>query len=234
MKSRPSRLQISRPFRRFFVASAACAVFAHAAFFLLLVPAGLLLRWWTPPVNSLMIRRAFLSSDRVKPLVHVPLSALPKSVPKMFIYLEDHGFYTHGGIDFAAMKTAYKRNAKAGRLAYGGSTITQQLARTLFLAPDKNYLRKYLEVLISVELDLLLPKERIMELYLNHIEWGRGVFGIGQASRVYYKKDAAKLSRDQYRRLAAVIPSPRLYNVKNLERHLGLRQRYLFLVQTFS
>ena len=152
----------------------------------------------------------------------------------MFIYLEDHGFYTHGGVDFEAMKTAYRRNRKAGRLAYGGSTITQQLARTLFLSTDKNYLRKYLEVVLSVEMDLILPKDRIMELYLNHIEWGRGIFGIGRAAEAYYKTGAGKLSRDQFRRLAAVIPSPRLYSVRNLERHLGLRQRYMFLVQTFS
>ena len=101
----------------------------------------------------------------------------------MFVYLEDHQFYTHHGIDLEAVRTAYERNKRAGTLAFGGSTITQQLTRTLFLTPHKNYLRKYLEALLSLELDLLLPKDRIMELYLNHIEWGSGIFGVGTAAK---------------------------------------------------
>ncbi len=234
MSPGPVRIPRKRLLRRVLPATAAGAFFIHVAFFLLLAPFILLLRWWSPPVNSLMLRRALLSRDRIQAQLYVPLSRLPASVPKMFIHLEDRGFYAHGGIDFAAMKTAHRRNRQAGRLAYGGSTITQQLARTLFLAPDKNYLRKYLEALVSVEMELLLSKDRILELYVNHIEWGKGVFGIGRAARVYYKKDAEKLSIDQFRRLAAVIPSPRRFTVKNLERHLGLRQRYLYLVQAFS
>ena len=219
---------------KIFPATAAGILFVHIAIGMLFVPLGILLRYWTPPVNSLMIQRAIFSTDKVMPLRRVPLGALPRQVPRMFVHLEDHGFYTHSGIDVASIKTAHRRNLEAGRLAYGGSTITQQLARTLFLSPHKNYLRKYIEAVIAVELDLLLSKDRIMELYLNHIEWGRGVFGIGRAAAVYYKKDPEKLSVDQFRRLAAVISSPRLYTVKNLERHLGLRQRYLHLVRTFS
>lgn len=181
-----------------------------------------------------MIYRAVFTGDRVVPIKAVKIQKLSKQVPKMFVYLEDHGFYRHPGIDFGAIKAAYEKNKIRGRLSYGGSTITQQLARTLFLTPHKNYLRKYLEALIALELDLLVPKDRIMELYLNHIEWGKGVFGIGRAAEVYFKKPAERLSMDQYFRLAAVIPSPRLFTVRNLDRHAGLRQRYMFLLQAFS
>lgn len=218
----------------FLSSSAAAFLFAHAALMMLFVPVCLALKIWTPPVSSLMIYRALFSSDKIKSISAVPLKSLPKWVPKMFVYLEDRQFYSHHGIDLEAIRTAYERNKRAGTMAFGGSTITQQLTRTLFLTPHKNYLRKYVEAILSLELDFLLPKDRIMELYLNHIEWGPGIFGIGTAAKVYFGRQADKLYVDQYRRLATIIPNPRGYSVYNFERHYGMRQRYDFLLRVFS
>ncbi len=201
---------------------------------LVLAPFLFSLRFWTPPVTSLMVYRALFNGYEVQPLRTVSLKNLPPWVPRLFIFLEDRRFYNHPGIDLNAIKTAYERNRALGRAAFGGSTITQQLARTLFLTPHKNYFRKYMEVLIALEMDALVPKQRIMELYLNFIEWGPGIFGIGKAAEVYYRKSAERLTVDQYCRLAAVLPNPLSYNVRTIEKSKGILQRYQILQKVFS
>ena len=103
------------------------------------------------------------------------------------IRLEDYRFYSHHGVDLGAIRDAWMINSSIGRTAVGGSTIPMQLARNLFLTPRKTYLRKYVEALIALEMSLVLPKDRILELYLNVIEWGKGIFGIGAASAYYFK-----------------------------------------------
>src|SRR5882762_509695 len=122
---------------------------------------------------------------------------------------EDDQFYNHRGFDLEEIKQAIKINWAKKRYAYGGSTITQQLARTLYLSPRKNIIRKLKEALITVRLERSLSKRRILEIYLNVIEWGRGLYGAEAAARFYYNKSAADLTSDEAVALASILPSPR-------------------------
>ncbi|MFQ3620644.1 MAG: biosynthetic peptidoglycan transglycosylase, partial [Spirochaetales bacterium] len=206
----------------------------HIGGILLLAPLIFSFRYWTPPVTSLMVYRALYNGYSVRPIQTVSLNKLPRWVPKLFIYLEDRRFYQHWGLDLEAIKTAYERNKQLRYPAFGGSTITQQLSRTLFLTPHKNIFRKYVEAFIAIEMDALLPKERILELYLNLIEWGPGVFGLGNAARLYYRTKPEALTLEQYCRLAAVLPNPLSFTVSTLQKHRGMWQRYQSLLRVFS
>jgi len=141
----------------------------------------------------------------------VNLDKIPAYVPNAIIAIEDRRFYKHMGVDFGGLMRAGVENLEAGRVVQGGSTITQQLAKNLFLSPSRSYLRKAEEAAITVMLEAMLPKRRILELYLNVIEWGSGVFGAEEASRHYFGTTAAQLSAEQAARLAAMAPNPRFY-----------------------
>jgi monofunctional biosynthetic peptidoglycan transglycosylase len=138
----------------------------------------------------------------------ISLSHIPKFVIDAVIVAEDGTFYTHGGIDWFEVQESIERNLDEGRAARGASTITQQLAKNLYLSTSKDPVRKLKEVLITFLLEKDLTKARILELYLNLIEWGRGVFGIEAASQAYFGKSVSSLTLDEAARLAAVIPSP--------------------------
>lgn len=127
------------------------------------------------------------------------------------IAAEDARFMEHGGIDWTALNKAMEENRAAGGVVRGGSTITQQLAKNLFLSPRQSYLRKAQEAVIALMLEAVLDKRRILELYLNVIEWGDGIFGAGVAARHYYDIPAGSVSRWQAAVLAARIPNPRFY-----------------------
>jgi len=124
---------------------------------------------------------------------------------------EDAKFISHEGFDWEAISKAMERNERKGKIVAGASTISQQLAKNLFLSPARSYWRKGEEAVITVMLENLLSKERIFELYLNVIEWGNGVFGAEAASHRYYGVSAAQLSAEQGARLAAMAPNPRFY-----------------------
>lgn len=129
------------------------------------------------------------------------------------VYLaEDDTFYQHHGFDFEQIQIALKMDYAKKRYAYGGSTITQQLARTLYLRPKKSIIRKLKEAALTVYLEALLPKKRILELYLNVVEWGPGVFGAESASRFYFWKHASELTPDEGVALASILPSPRRWS----------------------
>jgi len=132
-----------------------------------------------------------------------------------------------------AFRRAQQLNEKIGKPMYGGSTITMQVARTLFLVPTKSYLRKYLEVIAALELEAILSKDRILELYFSYAEWGKGIFGIERASRVYYGKGIASITADQAARLIALLSSPIKYTPSTLYRSTILRQRYSYLVARY-
>jgi hypothetical protein len=151
----------------------------------------------------------------------------------MLISVEDGKFYEHHGIDIEAIKRARELNEKVGKPMYGGSTITMQVARTLFLLPTKSYVRKYFEAITALELELILSKDRILELYFGYAEWGKGIFGIERASRVYYGKGVASIDRDQAARLIALLSSPIKYTPDTLYSSLILRQRYAYLVARY-
>jgi len=181
-----------------------------------------------------MIYRSLFYKYKIKPIKFISLSNVPKILQRMIIYIEDGNFYKHCGIDFEALKEAYKTNKKFNKIISGASTITMQLARTLFLVPDRNYLRKYFEFIAALEIDLILPKKRILELYLNYVEFGKGVFGIQTASYFYYKKSVTELSHYQLAQLVTILASPIKYNVNTAMRSRKLRQRFYFLNQKFQ
>jgi monofunctional biosynthetic peptidoglycan transglycosylase len=146
------------------------------------------------------------------------------------IAAEDQKFLEHDGFDWEALQEAYERNVKRRRVVRGGSTISQQVAKNMFLTGRKTYLRKAEEAVITVMIELLLDKRRILEIYLNVIEWGNGVYGAEAASLHYYNISAAQVDREQSARLAAMIPNPRFYDrnrsTPGLERRAEILQRY--------
>jgi monofunctional biosynthetic peptidoglycan transglycosylase len=152
----------------------------------------------------------------------------------MFVAVEDYTFYQHHGVDLQAIRDAQRMNRQLGRIYHGGSTITMQLARTLFLTPNRTYVRKYFEVIAALTMETVLSKERILELYVNTIEFGRGVYGIRAAALAHYgKTDPARLTTDQLRRLVTIVASPLFYDVDTFVRKRALAERYEFLVSVF-
>ncbi|MBN1783332.1 monofunctional biosynthetic peptidoglycan transglycosylase [bacterium] len=145
----------------------------------------------------------------------VPLSTISPKLIHAVLIAEDDNFYRHEGFDFHGMEEAMKENLEKGRLVRGGSTITQQLAKNLYLSPKRSPDRKIREAILAFELDRKLKKRRILELYLNVIEWGEGIYGIEAASKYYYHKPASSLTAEQAVRLASVLPNPMRYHPDN-------------------
>ena len=145
----------------------------------------------------------------------VPYSRISLSLKQAVIAAEDANFMTHGGFDWEAMRKAYERNVKEGEIVLGASTISQQLAKNLFLPPSRAWWRKAQEAAITVMLEALLTKRRILEIYLNVAEWGDGVYGAEAAARYHYGVPAAALTPEQAARLAAMLPSPRSYTPRS-------------------
>ncbi|MES2316744.1 MAG: monofunctional biosynthetic peptidoglycan transglycosylase [Pseudomonadota bacterium] len=142
----------------------------------------------------------------------VPYARISPNLKRAVIASEDANFADHDGVDWDALQKAYERNNKRHKVVGGGSTITQQLAKNLFLSGSKSYLRKGQEMIIAFMLETVLSKERILELYLNVVEYGRGVFGAEAAARHYFRVSAAKLGSAQAARLAVMLPNPRYYD----------------------
>jgi monofunctional glycosyltransferase len=205
----------------------------HGALIVVVLFFSLLYSVVNPPTTSLMIYRRLVEHYKSKPRIYVPIKMVPKQAQRMFIRVEDYKFYRHHGVDPEAIRNAYNTNKDIGYNLYGGSTITMQLARTLFLIPKKSYIRKYLEVIIALELDLVMKKDRILELYVNNIEWGKGVYGIGAASQYHYKKRVTTLSTDEYRRLVTILTNPLKYNVDTFWKSRGMVERYFYLLTRF-
>lgn len=145
---------------------------------------------------------------------------LPATLKRAVIASEDDSFAEHGGVDWDALKSAWKKNEKAqaraearGRTAkvIGGSTITQQLAKNLFLSGERTLLRKGQELILTLMLEGLLDKRRILEIYLNNVEWGEGLFGAQAAARHYFRVDAARLGPFEAARLAVMLPAPKRF-----------------------
>jgi monofunctional biosynthetic peptidoglycan transglycosylase len=142
----------------------------------------------------------------------VPYNRISNNLKRAIIVSEDATFAEHEGVDWEAIQKAYEKNHKKGKVVAGGSTITQQLAKNLFLSGERSYLRKAQEFIITYMLEFLMGKERIFEIYLNVVEWGNGVFGAEAAALHYYGIPAANLSADQGAKLAVMLPKPRFYD----------------------
>ncbi len=148
----------------------------------------------------------------------VPYDRISIHLKRAIIAAEDAKFLDHDGFDVEGIQKAVEKNLKKGRLVAGGSTISQQLAKNLFLSGERSFVRKGQEAIITLMIESTWSKRRILEVYLNVIEWGDGIYGAEAAARRYYKKPAAALDRDQAARLAAMVPNPRWY-----ETHRGSR-----------
>jgi monofunctional biosynthetic peptidoglycan transglycosylase len=142
----------------------------------------------------------------------VDYKGISAQLKRAVIAAEDMKFVDHEGFDWDGIQKALERNQKRGKAVAGGSTISQQLAKNLFLSGERSYLRKGQEAVITLMLETVLDKRRILELYLNVAEWGEGVFGCEAAARHYYGVGAAQLSAEQSARLAAMLPRPRFYD----------------------
>ena len=153
----------------------------------------------------------------------VSYAKISTNLKRAVIASEDAKFLDHEGFDWEGIEKAYKKNLKKGKIVAGGSTISQQLAKNLFLSTKRTPWRKGEEALITVMLENILSKKRILEIYLNVIEWGNGVFGAEAAARHYYKTSAANLSSGQAAKLAAMIPNPRFYDKHTYTRYLERR-----------
>lgn len=169
----------------------------------------LALRWLPPPTTAFMIQ------SPVKPVKYawVPAARIPETLREGAVAAEDQKFFTHWGFDFMAIAEALEHNEKSKRRR-GASTITQQVAKNLFLWPSRSYLRKGLEVTFTLLIELCWSKDRILEVYLNVAEFGPGVFGVQAAAREFFEKDAADLTPLETSRLVAVLPNPRKWNAR--------------------
>jgi monofunctional biosynthetic peptidoglycan transglycosylase len=175
--------------------------------------------WWVdhnPASTSFMCHQLSLLQEK-NPRARlqsqwVPYSRISNHLKRAIIASEDSRFSGHEGVDWEALQQAYEKNVRKGRVVAGGSTITQQLAKNLFLSGERSYARKAQEFVIAYMLEFLMDKQRIFEIYLNVVEWGNGVFGAEAAARHYYGSSAASLGPSQAARLAVMLPRPRYYD----------------------
>jgi len=186
-----------------------------------------------PAATTLALYRKYVDRWEIATPVAVGLREVPLVMRRMIVSAEDGKFWKHRGVDLEAVVRAYRVNQAAGEIRYGASTLTMQTARTLFLLPTRSYLRKYLEVIVALEMELILSKERIFELYLSWAEWGKGVFGVEAAATRYYKTRADKLTPAQAARLVTVLPSPILNTPATAMKNPRLAARYRFIAERY-
>lgn len=192
------------------------------AWFALCVVGLVYLRFFPPLVTAMQLERWVRYGDPPGSASgFVPLKRLGPHLPHAVIAAEDARFYDHGGVDWLGMRVAVEDNWERGRMWRGGSTITQQLVKNLFFPTFGSLVRKVFEIPLSLLADLILPKSRILELYLNVVEWGPGVYGGEDAAQFHYEIPAAFLSRAQAARLAACLPSPRTRKPQKMDRYGG-------------
>ena len=192
--------------------------------------------WWVdhnPDSSAFMEDRlqVMQAKDPDAELRHqwVPYNRISPNLKRAVIAAEDAKFTDHEGFDWDGIQKAYEKNLKKGRIVAGGSTISQQLAKNLFLSTKRTPWRKLEEAAITLMLEKMMSKRRIFEIYLNVIEWGNGVFGAEAAAQHYYRTSAAGLGAEQAAKLAAMVPNPRYYDThrgaRGLQRVGSVRQR---------
>lgn len=197
--------------------------------------------WWiehNPSSSAFMEDRLAVlqENDPDAELRHkwVEYKKISMNLKRAVIASEDAKFVDHEGFDWEGIQKAYEKNMKKGKIVAGGSTISQQLAKNLFLSTKRTPWRKLEEAAITLMLEKMLSKRRIYEIYLNVIEWGNGVFGAEAAARYYYKTNAANLSAAQSAKLAAMIPNPRFYDKHRGAKGLAKKTRIIQARMRFS
>jgi len=184
-----------------------------------------------PTTTAFMEIRAREAAAEGRELRHVhewvPYAQIPADLRRAVLIAEDDAFFQHEGVDFTQLRQAIETSWEEGTPIRGASTITQQLAKNLYLSPARSPVRKFRELIIARRLEAALSKERILELYLNLIEWGDGVWGVGAAARVHFGVPASALTREQSALLAGAIINPRAMNPADPGPRLRARQRIL-------
>lgn len=179
-------------------------------------------RWFDPQSTAFIDaeRRRLASLDPPKQIDQrwVKYQDISVNAKRAVMSAEDTGFADHAGIEWEAIERALRANAESGSIRFGGSTITMQLAKNLFLSSDRSYFRKAQEIAIALLIEAVMDKPRILELYLNVAEWGVGVFGIEAAAQHYFGRSVARLTARQAAWLAAILPSPKRYDLNRQSR----------------
>jgi monofunctional biosynthetic peptidoglycan transglycosylase len=188
------------------------------------------------PFTPLMVSRAVENKLAGKEMIcnhdWVPIENISKNLQKAVIASEDGTFLIHHGFDFTAMQKALKNNQK-GRKIKGGSTISQQTAKNVFLWQGRSYIRKGFEAYFAVLIELIWGKERIMEVYLNSIEMGDGIYGAQAAAEYWYRKDASNLTTREAAGIAAILPNPRKYKATNSTVYINKRKDKIVRVMRY-
>lgn len=209
-------------------------VTALAAWLVLCLLSLVLMKWVTPPVTMVQAQRRveswFAKGKYEKRRTAVELRRISAHLQHAVIAAEDGRFYQHRGIDFDELGKIYEDVVEDGEPIRGGSTITQQLVKNLFFTTHGNPLRKVAEFGLAPAADWILGKQRVLELYLNVIEWGPGVYGAEAAARYHYRTSAASVNRDQAARLAAVIPLPRRRRPARMDKYSAIIERRMAMM----
>ncbi|MDD2227813.1 MAG: monofunctional biosynthetic peptidoglycan transglycosylase [Candidatus Cloacimonetes bacterium] len=219
--------------RPFWLRAMMVFVFAHLWFWGIIAALSLLYSFINPPLTPLMLQRYLWRGYPLQHRYYVSLEKIPKRTQSMLIAIEDGNYYKHFGFQWNMVREAYERNQKAGKIRFGASTLSNQLARTMFLTTDRNYLRKYLEIQATVIMEICMTKKRMLELYLNYVEWGKGIYGIETASKYYYGTSCRNLSRDQSMRLISILTNPIKFRPQSYAKSASARQRYNLMQRYF-
>jgi monofunctional biosynthetic peptidoglycan transglycosylase len=194
---------------------------------------GWVLWWkWVDPVSTSFQRQRLAELRQSKPQFELRKQWLPYErisihLKRAVVAAEDDKFVDHEGFDWDGIQKAIEKNQKKGKVVAGGSTITQQLAKNLLLSPNKTVLRKAEEAIITLWLELLWDKRRILEVYLNVVEWGEGLFGAEAAAKRYFGVSAGQLNAEQAARLAVLLPAPRRYEKNPSSGYLNGRSQLI-------
>ena len=187
--------------------------------------AGLLLIWKTQPINNSMFMLSHRLTGGSVTQTWVEYDAIAKSAKQAAIVSEDSKFSQHQGFDFDGIEAAMKKNEATGKSSAGGSTITQQLAKNLFLTSHRSYIRKGEEAIITVMIEKIWDKQRILTAYLNVAEFGKGIYGIEAAAQHYFDKSADNLNRDESALLISMLTNPKYYQDNQGNKRLRNKQR---------
>ncbi len=208
-RKRPAPERTARPSRPLLPRLLGFAIWLILTLTVFIIGAVLMLRWVPPPTTAFMLQSPVQPARQL----WVPIERIAEPLQRAVIASEDQKFWTHRGFDFAAIEKALEEQRTGGRRR-GASTISQQVAKNLFLWPGGGWARKGVEAGFTVLIETLWPKQRILEVYLNIAEFGAGIYGAEAAAQAFFNKPAAQLSADEAARLAAVLPSPRRWNAR--------------------
>jgi monofunctional biosynthetic peptidoglycan transglycosylase len=208
-------------------------LFIHLWFWGVIAFFSLLYSFVNPPLTPIMLQRYLIRGYDWHQREYVKLENIPQRTVNMTLALEDGNYYKHFGFEWKMVKEAWQRNRKAGKIRFGASTVSNQLARTIFLTTDRNWVRKYLEVQVTLIMELLMTKNRMLELYFNYVEWGKGIYGIETASRYYYGTSCRNLSRGQSMSLVSILTNPLDYSPQTYYLSPSAYQRQQMLERYF-